>query len=96
MKAIEEKKSLIKQFKDKKDEYVETDIEYKSLKAKLLLETDFNEVLNKSRPTVDDKKAYVDLMSIDLKKKKDLLYNEIKVLELEIDLYNDIIQLESR
>lgn len=91
---IDTKKDLIEELKKKKNEYTKTNIEYKKEKCKLMLETNFEEVLGKSRPTVGEKEAYVDLNTIDMREKKELLYNEIEYLKLQIELCNDEIELE--
>ena len=93
MKTIEKKEQIINELNEKRNEYTLKNIEYKKKKCKLMLETDFKTVLDSSRPTVDEKKAYISLNTIELRKEKELLYNEIKLLELEIELCNDIINL---
>ena len=46
-------------------------MQLKKEEAKLLLETNFEEVLGKSRPTVGDKEAYITLQTEELKHKVD-------------------------
>lgn len=94
MKLLEDKTNLIEEIKEAKNNYTKANIEYKETKCKLLIETDFKEELNSSRPTVDEKNAYVDLKTLELREKKELLYNEIKYLELKLELLNDKISLK--
>lgn len=92
--TINKKKQIIKELNEKRKEYTIKNIEYKKEKCKLMIETDFNSILNKSRPTVDEKEAYVSLKTIKIREEKELLYNEIKRLELEIELCNDLLKLQ--
>lgn len=64
---------------------VETSIDYsvkkidlKKTEAKLLLETDFETELGKKRPTVDEKKAYLLLQTVDQKE-------ELEAIEMNLD-----------
>lgn len=90
---IEQKRKLIEQLKEKKNEYTKLNIKYKEKKCKLMLETNFEEVLGKSRPTVGEKEAYIDLNTLTMREEKELLYNEIEYLRLQIELCNDEIEL---
>ena len=94
MNLFEEKEQLIDLIADTRNKFLNSDIKYKETKCRLLLETDFATILNKSRPTVDDKKAYVDLNTLDLKKEKESLAIKIKTLELKLDLLNNKIDFE--
>lgn len=53
-------------------------IEYKKAEAELMLNTDFETVLNKKRPTVAEKEAYVFLQLEELKKEYDDCYYELE------------------
>lgn len=88
---MNEIEKLIEQLEEKQNEFVKKNIDYKENKATLMLTTDFAEVLNKSRPTVDDKKAYIDLQTLQDKKIIDLLDNEIKILKLKIEFYMKLL-----
>ena len=91
---LEQKEQLIESINEARNFYTDKNVEYKKKNCELLLETDFVEVLNKSRPTVDEKNAYVDLNTLELKEKKEKAYNDIKYLEMKLDLINDKISLE--
>ena len=52
-------------------EYSVRKMELKKKEAELLLKTNFEEVLGKSRPTVGDKEAYITLQTEELKHKVD-------------------------
>ena len=93
MNVLEEKTNFVEELNEKRKLYTLKNNEYKELKCKLLLETNFEKILDKSRPTVGEKEAYVDLKTIELKKEKELLYDDIKYLEMKIDLCNDKINL---
>lgn len=94
MELLEKKANLIEKINEGRILYTNTNNEYKEKKCRLLLETDFVEVLNKSRPTIDEKNAYVDLNTLELKKTKELIYDNIKYLEMQLDLINDEISLK--
>ena len=57
--AIQHLKSINEQLVDAQLDYSVKKLLYKEKEAKLLLETDFEEVLGKKRPTVDEKKAWL-------------------------------------
>ena len=57
--AIQHLKSINEQLVDAQLDYSVKKLLYKEKESKLLLETDFEEVLGKKRPTVDEKKAYI-------------------------------------
>lgn len=93
MNQVDNKKQLAKELKETRDLYTRKNLEYKKEKCKLLLNTNFEEELGKSRPTVGEKEAFVDLKTLDLRLEKELLYNKIKEIELEIEICTDIINL---
>lgn len=57
--AIQHLKSINEQLVDAQLDYSVKKLLYKEKESKLLLETDFEEVLGKKRPTVDEKKAWL-------------------------------------
>ena len=57
--AIQHLKIINEQLVDAQLDYSVKKLLYKEKEAKLLLETDFEEVLGKKRPTVDEKKAWL-------------------------------------
>ena len=57
--AIQHLKSINEQLVDAQLDFSVKKLLYKEKEAKLLLETDFEEVLGKKRPTVDEKKAWL-------------------------------------
>lgn len=96
MKTIEEKNNLIKELDETRKKFIKADIKYRRKKCKIMLECNFEEILETSRPTVAQKEAYIEFKTLNLKEKKDMLYNEIKKLELEIDLCNNKLEVELR
>ena len=67
------------------DDYSSKVKTYTEKKSKLWLYTDFNEVLGKGRPTVDEKKAYVSQQSLEEKMARDDAYYLIEYLKHKID-----------
>ena len=57
--AIQHLKSINEQLVDAQLDYAAKKLLYKEREADLLLHTDFEEVLGKKRPTVDEKKAWL-------------------------------------
>lgn len=57
--AIQHLKSINEQLVDAQLDYSVKKLLYKEKESKLLLKTDFEEVLGKKRPTVDEKKAWL-------------------------------------
>ena len=57
--AIQHLKAINEELVDAQLDYSVKKLLYKEKEAKLLLETDFEEVLGKKRPTVDEKKAWL-------------------------------------
>ena len=65
------KMSVIEELKQASEAIINLTLDYSAKKlllkekeAKLMLETDFEEVLGKKRPTVDEKKAYITLQTL--------------------------------
>lgn len=96
MKTIEEKNNLIKELDETRKKFIKADIKYRRKKCRMMLECNFEEILETSRPTVAQKEAYIEFKTLNLKEKKDMLYNEIKKLELEIDLCDNKLEVELR
>ncbi len=61
---------------------------YKSKQSSCWLDTDFKEVLGTGRPTVDEKKAYVNKQCEVERKARDDAYYEIEYLKHRIELCN--------
>ena len=57
--AIQHLKAINEKLVDAQLDYSVKKLLYKEKEAKLLLETDFEEVLGKKRPTVDEKKSWL-------------------------------------
>ena len=96
MKTLEEKNNLIKELDETRKKFIKADIKYRRKKCRMMLECNFEEIFETSRPTVAQKEAYIEFKTLNLKEKKDMLYNEIKKLELEIDLCNNKLEVELR
>ena len=63
--------SVIEELQQASEDIIELTLDYSAKKlllkekeAKLMLETDFEEVLGKKRPTVDEKKSYITLHTL--------------------------------
>ena len=78
MTLVEELHNLNDSIFDLSITYSVKKIEYKKEEAKLMLETDFEEVLGKKRPTVGEKEAYIFLQLEELKKELDDCYYELE------------------
>lgn len=87
--VIKEKEALIKDLVDLNSQLLVATLNYKMQQSELWLETDFETILNKSRPTVDEKKAYITKHSIVLREQKDTLANAKEVLLKKIELCDD-------
>ncbi len=89
MKVIEEKEQLINQLSEIRAELLSATIDYRKVQNGLWLNTDFAEAIGRSRPTVDEKKAYISEHSLTQKLVKEELYNKVQYLLLKIELCND-------
>ena len=86
---IDEKEKWIDELKRCNSNLLTATSQYKEVQAKLWLETNFEEVLNKKRPTVDEKKAYVTSKSLAYKDLRDVaVYNKEYILKM-IELCDD-------
>ena len=81
--AIQQLKSINEQLVDAQLDYSVKKLLYKEKEAKLLLETDFEEVLGKKRPTVDEKKSWLLLQMKEAK--HELNHAEVLVEKLKRD-----------
>ena len=86
MTIVEELKSISETIFDLSITYSVKKIEYKKEEAKLLLETDFETVLGKKRPTVAEKEAYVFLQLEELKKEYDDCYYELEEAKRDYEI----------
>ena len=89
MTIIKEKEALINDLDDLNNQLLKATMNYKLKQSELWLETDFGTILNKSRPTVDEKKAYVFEHSMVLREQRDTLVNAKEVLLKKIELCDD-------
>ena len=81
--AIQHLKAINEELVDAQLDYAAKKLLYKEREADLLLHTDFEEVLGKKRPTVDEKKAYITRELSDAKHK--LNHAEILVEKLNVN-----------
>ena len=81
--AIQHLKAINEELVDAQLDYAAKKLLYKEREADLLLHTDFEEVLGKKRPTVDEKKAYITRELSDAKHK--LNHAEVLVEKLKRD-----------
>ena len=81
--AIQQLKSINEQLVDAQLDYSVKKLLYKEKEARLLLETDFEEVLSKKRPTVDEKKSWLLLQMKEAK--HELNHAEVLVEKLKRD-----------
>lgn len=77
-------------------EYVINIKNYNEKKSRLWLETDFAEVLEKGRPTVDEKKAYVTSQTLTEKTDRDNAYYNIQYIKSKIDVCYAKLEILSR
>lgn len=81
MSIIEELHNLNDSIFDLSITYSVKKIEYKKAEANLMLNTDFEEVLGKKKPTVGEKEAYIFLELEELKKELDDCYYELEAVK---------------
>lgn len=91
---IKRKKELIEQYNQTKKKFIKADIRYRRKKCRMMLECNFEEILEKSRPTVAEKEAYIELKTLNLKQTKELIYNDLKLIEFEIGLCDNELEVE--
>lgn len=90
---IKEKESLIDDLDKCNRELLEATLNYRLIQSQLWLETDFEEKIGKKRPTVDEKKAYVNAHSIVHKEQRDMAYNNREIILLKIRLCEDKLNI---
>ena len=73
--------------------YVKANIDYVKKKSELWLDTDFVKELDSKRPTVDEKKAYVNMNLLDEKMTRDELYYNIEFLQYDIRGLEKILEV---
>ncbi|MBP5421706.1 MAG: hypothetical protein J6Y78_04590 [Paludibacteraceae bacterium] len=91
--VIKEKESLINDLKESNDELVKAMMNYRLIQSQLWLETDFEEKIGKKRPTVDEKKAYVNAHSIIHKEQYEIAKNNREIILFKIKLCEDKLAL---
>ena len=94
--AIQHLKAISESLTNAQLDYYAQKLIYKEEEAKLLLETNFEEELGKSRPTVAEKDAFVTLKLKPIKeevdKEVDIMKKKILILFLIIDIKMSIIE----
>ena len=91
--VIKEKESLINELDECNKELLEATLNYRRVQSDLWLNTDFEMKLNSKRPTVDEKKAYVNNHSLLHKEQKDKAYNNREIILQKIRLCEDKLAL---
>ncbi len=65
---IEKATQLAQKVQEKDGKYLSLKMEFEKVKAEYCLITNWEEILNKSRPTVAEKEAYIKLHTMELEK----------------------------
>lgn len=91
---IKRKKELIEEYNQTKKKFIKADTRYRRKKCRMMLECNFEEILGKSRPTVAEKEAYIELKTLNLKQTKELIYNDLKLIEFEIGICDNELEVE--
>lgn len=86
MEVIKQKEAVIDELNEVNKELLQAIINYKQIKARLWLDTDFEEVLDKKRPTVDEKKAYVTAHSLVHFEQREKVKYQKEILLKQLDL----------
>ena len=84
---------MINDLKESNDELVKAMMNYRLIQSQLWLETDFEEKIGKKRPTVDEKKAYVNAHSIIHKEQYEIANNNREIILFKIKLCEDKLAL---
>ena len=87
--AIQHLKAINEQLVEAQLDYAAKKLLYKEREADLLLHTDFEEVLGKKRPTVDEKKSWLLLQMKEAK--HELNHAEVLVEKLNIRFTGDFL-----
>ena len=90
--TIQHLRAINEQLVEAQLDYAAKKLLYKEKEADILLNTDFTEVLGKSRPTVDEKKAY---LLLEMKEDKHAL-NDAELLVEKLKRDYDIEKLNIR
>ena len=93
VKVIEEKEKLINELKEASNELLVATIQYKRMQNHLWLDTDFEKELGKKRPTVDEKKAYVSLHSLEYREQKEIAEYNCDFIRNMIELSGDKLEI---
>jgi len=90
--TVQHLRAINEQLVEAQLDYAAKKLLYKEKEADILLNTDFGEVLGKSRPTVDEKKAY---LLLEMKEDKNAL-NDAELLVEKLKRDYDIEKLNIR
>ena len=71
------------------NDYPSLKLQYLQKNNNLLLNTDFEEVLGKTRPTVGEKEAYIETQLFTLKSELEIAKENVASIKRDIDLLND-------
>ena len=71
------------------NDYTSLKLQYSQKNNNLLLNTDFEEVLGKKRPTVAEKEAYIETQLVTLKSELTIAKENINSIKRDIDILND-------
>lgn len=93
MEIIKELDTNVESLHNAYKDYVQKVRAYKMKQSELWLDTDFKSVLNTGRPTVDEKKAYVNKHLESERTARDEAYYEIEYLKYKIDLCNQKLKV---
>lgn len=91
--VLDKKEQLIGELEQVNKELLNATIQYKEIQSNLWLDTDFGEILQKGRPTVDEKKAYVTLHSLEYREKRENAIYKKEVLLKAIELCDDKLRV---
>jgi len=75
------------------NDYTSLKLQYLQKSNDLLLNTDFEEVLGKKRPTVGEKEAYIENALFTLKSELTIAKENVNSIKRDIELLNDEIRL---
>ena len=91
--VIGEKKIKNAQLNFAINDYTSLKLQYLQKNNDLLLNTDFEEVLGKKRPTVGEKEAYIENKLFTLKSELTIAKENVASIKRDIDILNDEIKL---
>lgn len=93
-KAINTKQDLTEKYRLAVEEELKANLLYEHSYDDMMLNTDFEEVLDKSRPTADDKKAYIKTELCDLYDNKKYTSEKVSMLRKQIEVVDNRISSE--